>query len=340
MNRASLESCTREMQRIDATMQRIESNIQRMQQGWGEHLEAVRVEIVAIKQQASLTNPPPGERLDDQTLEIFSANLGTIAGKANEVDALKLQIQLLNRRLRKIEEKGVMPLATQMPPPRESPVQHHNSGPPPMSSPSLSRHGYPPQSVREENRAMGQNPHPRHVIEGNDRQLMEDHHALEAEAASTGWVSVNPGSKRGHPNEPEGRTDNAESPMGSPKRPKLAPLEPRRLYEPATSQPEARDEQARPEEPPANHHTESTESYPDSTTSANFRTYEASPEVRREEPPQRAVSGPAYTATTHSPRVGRPRGRGGRPRKYLPSDVHHLSMANWERRLGQLQTKR
>jgi hypothetical protein len=363
LNRATLENCTRDIGRLDGTMTRLQESV-------AQAFETMRAELFASRQHISAATAaaPQGTQLDDQALEVFTNTLTTVAAKANEVDTLRVQLELIKRKIKRLEEgghnvgspaqeRGGAPYSAHT---RDHSHQMHHTPTvqqqsimtpttvsrqtPPMRPearlPSSSGHGH-----------QNYHPHPQYTPE-SARQPQQ----LDTDPASGGWVSVNPSAKRGHPNGIDGRSDVDATPIGSPKRPKLAPLEPRHAYEvgppPAPlrlerantedsavqprsqSQPRTQSQPLTqtPTQPQSQfRRTDSSDSYPDSTNPSNFIPYTADqpPDESWRPESQRVVSGP--TLPTRSPGRGRGRGRGGRPRKSLPVETHTLGTPEWEK---------
>ncbi|KIW07943.1 hypothetical protein, variant [Verruconis gallopava] len=320
INRSTLESCTRDIARLEGAFQQLRSEFQ-------ETVEVVRRELLAARQHIAAAAHP--ERLDDQTLEIFSTTLSQAVSKANEVDVLRVQFEVVKRRLQRLEESNTSPTSAANPdyllharqqPVHHVPVAHHGpqtqmpqvrTSEPPRVLPS-----HPPQPAT-------------YVSDQSHRPQYAEQEKAVASAAATppSWISINTGLKRGPPGAADGHGDAANTPIGSPKRAKLAPLEPRYAYEAqAGSTPAARYERMDTDESittPQNYRNASHDSYPDTTnpsTLAPSSTQEGGSEDIWHTSYQRTLSGVGHSI---SPRGrGRGRGRGGRPRKSMPLEPH------------------
>lgn len=291
LDRGALESCSRELQLALADIRALKlsyNSLVEEVQAMNQFAADARAEIVGIKQEifgAGNRGPSqPGERMDDKALEMLSANLAVVSSKTNEVDSIKVAIELMKRRLTRLEETSAhQPTSNQ---PHASPS---NTTPDSHAPPAYAHAASQPPEARQE------------------------------QAGEGGWASVNQtgGGKRPHVN---GVDPNAVGGDASPsKRPRLAPLEPRRNYDgaaPASTRydPTRHDVE---EQPQAYRRTDSGESHPEVAYAyAEHEAHAAAAEDRR-----RSVSGPtAYSPASHSPGGGRGRGRGGRPRKYLAPD--------------------
>ncbi|KAF2436571.1 hypothetical protein EJ08DRAFT_691734 [Tothia fuscella] len=357
LNRATLESCTRDMSRL-------ENMVTRLQQSFQESFDIMRAEFITSRQHVAqaAASVPQGDRLDDQALEVFTATLSNVAGKANEVDSLKVQMELIKRKLRRLEENGASGAAQGREAPYSGQPRERSMHRTPINqamTPTI-LHQTPPSrpdgrshQIQDFRHDHGHSYHSVGAAQSQYRPEGGNHsHSLETEVASSGWVSVNPSAKRGLPNGVDGRSDTKGTPIGSPKRLKLAPLESRHVHEAASRTEQIRYEQRmETEEPspyvPSQSQTQSQsqlqpqsqsqshyrrvsyDSYPDSTNQSSFVPYTADqpPDDSWRPESQRAVSNPAHP----TPR-GRGRGRGGRPRKSLPVEVHTIrSTPEWER---------
>ncbi|KAF2674558.1 hypothetical protein BT63DRAFT_13650 [Microthyrium microscopicum] len=111
LNRASLEANARDLKKTTDHIRHLEEAIQQVSRLHVENMERLNAEVAnqltIFRQQLAATANnvmPSGERLDDQTLEIFSRNLSAVSEKANKVDSMEMDIQLLKRRVFKVEE--------------------------------------------------------------------------------------------------------------------------------------------------------------------------------------------------------------------------------------------
>jgi hypothetical protein len=278
LNRAQLENCTREMTKIAATLDTISIHyntlLERMTQ-WEEYVQQRQKDFLALTQEvervrSSAPAAQTGERMDDKTLEILSNNLATVSSKANEVDNLKIMVELLKRRLARMEEQGGF-----APPPGQRDSLHQQISQPPQASPPTISH--PQQETRAPTSYHAPPPEARHPHP-------------EAEAAAANWAAANQ-TKRPHVNGVEAAHPGGDSPS---KRPRLAPLEPRRPHESQRYDP------ARQEAEERYRRQESEQSYAEHANQAHHQQYEEDPAYR---------GGPPGSA-----------GRGGRPRKYPVQD--------------------
>ncbi|KAK8168448.1 hypothetical protein IWX90DRAFT_424124 [Phyllosticta citrichinensis] len=226
-------------------MSRIESLVLTMRQ----ELHSRPTAPVAVPA-APVVGPRSQSHIDNGVLEAFANSLDHVSTKVNEVDGLKVQLEILKRRIKLLEHKGPesgpSPSATTLPTPPsaaassyghskvlppQQPLQHpqshsaagyHNGSP----ATDVAGHGEP----RPEPRFVQQPPQPQyrhlHAPLGPTQQEVK-HFGTTQPQQTNGWVPVNPGAKRQLPNGAEGSPEVRSASTGSPKRPKLAPLEPR-----------------------------------------------------------------------------------------------------------------
>jgi len=314
-DRAGLDAQTREIHSLRDAFAAMQHEMRRM----GDMIEGLRRELYSRPQA-----PPPRSDIPDETLEMFSNQLQCAIRKANEVDELKVQLEVLKRRVARAPAADGSP-ATGIPysAQRDTPVH----------STPLPQHTLPPVVPHLGIPRPPQPPHPAYIHpytpEVPPRPIENEH---PSSGAASGWTSVNPNAKRGFPNGTDGNSDAGDTPVGSPKRQKLAPIEPRHVHEPISNQPIA-PERMDIDEPA--HHTRSQTHQPfaDSTTPSNFHSYpivqQADQEEKWRQESQRVVSNP--TSEAHRSPRGRPRGRGGRPRKSLPIESHNTSTREWDK---------
>lgn len=328
LNRASMEGFSRELQRNVAEIHAIKlthNSFVDQTEHYTQVINELRNELVAMKQEvinlranAAKAIPPPaaaplGERVDDQTLEILTTNLATVSAKANEVDNLRLGYELMKRRLARLEEQVAVPNTTpSKEPPSHSKVSHTPIQPPPpqASSPTIARSPHQERRVSSIHYSVPQHPGesgpPRHA-------------PIDVEHQASAWASVN---KRPHTNGVE--VPHPQMDLSPSKRQRLlAPSEPRRASESTRYDPTRHEGNREP--PAAYYQTESNESYPESAEAAAYHAAayperEAIHEAERQRTASISYGAPSGAAAPHHTSPGsRGRGRGGRPRKYMPT---------------------
>lgn len=317
LNGAGVEHNTREIRVIGEAVAMMQAEMRRMV----ETMEAFRRELYS---RPPAGPPPPRGEVPDETLEMFSDQLQGAIRKANEVDELKVQLELLKRKVGRSSTVESSP-ATGHPYSAQQQT--------PVHSTPLSQHAMPPIVPHL---GMPRPPQPPHAAfvqpytpEIPPRPIEGEH---PSSGAGSGWTSVNTNAKRGYPNGIDAPSEAGDTPLGSPKRQKLAPVEPPHPHGTVPSQPMQYD-RMETDEPIHPSRLQPHESYPDSTTSSNFHPYpntqHADPDDSWRPESQRVVSNPV-PEIHRSPR-GRPRGRGGRPRKSLPVEPHSSGTPEWEK---------
>ncbi|EKG09468.1 hypothetical protein MPH_13493 [Macrophomina phaseolina MS6] len=252
--RMELESLIHAVSRLSDHMVRIESLVVSLEK---EHLARPIAPIAPSR--AALAN-----NIDDAMLERFADNLNSVTIKVNEVDALKIQLQIVNRRVKIMEEA----VATARPPPNSAaesssaglfaaPWEGSQTKPPhPMQYALHPRHAPPPPALHHQELPSYASPPilrldtPSHVeicpglrsapIVQNCQFVPQEMHSISKpgsqssqQSQNSAWILVNPSVKRQHPNGMDSVTDGRREMIGSPKRPKLAPLAPHVEPEPA-----------------------------------------------------------------------------------------------------------
>ncbi|KAF2151324.1 hypothetical protein K461DRAFT_280111 [Myriangium duriaei CBS 260.36] len=82
-----------------------------------------------------------GAKADDGDIDVLTSQLLSVANKANEVDGLKVQVEVMTRRLRRLEGNS-SPSVAALPPPADAAAYHHAHPPPPHQYP---QQAHPPQ---------------------------------------------------------------------------------------------------------------------------------------------------------------------------------------------------
>jgi hypothetical protein len=333
LNRASMEGFSRELQRNVAEIHALKlhhNSFVDQAEHYTQVINELRAELVAMKQEmaalhantakgnATTAAVPGGGGMDDHTLEILSRNLASVSAKANEVEHLTLGQELLKRRVTRLEEQMTPPASQSKPEPASHQNPSHPLVPnqPPQASPPTMTH----PSQHERRLSSVQYPHiPQHGPEA----VPSRHPQQEAEMHSSGWASVN---KRALANGVEVAPISGESSPSKRQR-LLAPLEPRRSYDSTRYDPARHDTGGQPVSYQRN---DSNESYPESTESPSYQHANVYQEKERDAAApahdierQRAASsgyGPHSVQPQHTSPNSRGRGRGGRPRKYMPAD--------------------
>lgn len=285
----------------------------------------------------------PLSHIDDGVLEAFANSLDHVSAKVNEVDGLKMQLEILKRRIKLLEHKGPefgpSPSATTLPTPTSAAASSYGHGqvlppqqPPqhPQPHPAAGYHNGSPAldaaghgDARPEPRFVQQAPqtqsrHP-HAALGPSQQEAKHAGAIQSQQPN-GWVPVNPGAKRQLPKGAEGSPDVPSVSTGSPKRPKLAPLEPRLGPEPGGSF-------DRMDVDREDHRNLNEGSFHAVSTPSSFVPYPQMVDAAEgwQSDPRSTMS-----VTRDAPRRGRGGGR-GRGRKSLPTDTRAVETPEWDK---------
>ncbi|EOD49747.1 putative fe-s protein assembly co-chaperone protein [Neofusicoccum parvum UCRNP2] len=92
--RRDFETLSHAVSRLSDEMGRIENMVQSLRR----ELQARPIAPAAPAQ------APPGSQIDDATLNLFVENLSSVASKVGEVDTLKMQLEIVKRRIKIMEE--------------------------------------------------------------------------------------------------------------------------------------------------------------------------------------------------------------------------------------------
>ncbi|KAH7060514.1 hypothetical protein B0J12DRAFT_649199 [Macrophomina phaseolina] len=363
-NTAGLQTQRRDFENLTNTVSHLSDKV--------IHIENV---VAALRRelQARPTAPAPpaqsgpGASLDDATLEVFASNLTSVASKVSEVDALKMQLEIVKRRIKIMEEAAAAAtVAPSAPPSNPAPSQpaapfasprepaqihpphpmqhaphpghthpppppHHHQAPPFHASPPLPRLNTPGHAdLRPDLR-------PAPAVQPYHPNSQEMHSASTSasqpgqQGQNSGWVSVNPSAKRQHPNGVDSPMDGRSETMGSPKRPKLAPLEPR-VGGPESAPASTSMRYDPVERDSRDHHAEAAlreqQQYA-AATPTQFVAYNSGDQGHPEEA-WRSESQHAPSSAGKESRRGRGGGR-GRGRRSLPADSRELGTPEWDK---------
>ncbi|OJD30943.1 fe-s protein assembly co-chaperone protein [Diplodia corticola] len=350
-NTASLNTQRRDFEALTHAVGRLSEDMVRME----SLVVTLRKEILA-RPIAPAAPAQPGSNIDEAMIETFASNLTSVANKVSEVDALKMQLEIVKRRVKIMEEAVATagpPTSTAPPPsavpyasPREPsqmqplhPMQHaplpghapaaHHQAPPFHASPPVPRLGTPSHGeLRPDLR-------PAPSVQAYHPATQEMHGVAAPggqpgqPSQNSGWVSVNPAAKRQHPNGVDSPMDGRSETMGSPKRPKLAPLEPRVGPESAPASTPIRYDPV--EREGRDYHAEAMreqQQYP-AVTPTTFVPFTSTEQIHVEDNwHSEAHHGPSSAGKES--RRGRGGGR-GRGRRSLPADTRELGTPEWEK---------
>ena len=314
---------TGDIRRVDDAIARLHLEMQDMRQ----LLENVNHELHTsrVDRQSRGPNAPPGQpsSVQDSALELMAQQMSIMSQKTNEVDMLKITIEIMKAKIHRLEEvANSAPLAPSQPTPvvYQSPIEPMASAsqaphPSPYHpTPTAAPHGTPIQPQKTQNFASFETPSSTAPPDASQRNA---------------WSSVNAGVKRSHQNGIDSPYEASLHTSGSPKRPRLGAIEPHTAVTASqmhAESPEVRAHGYPPSLTPQNSIPESNlASQPRPAVYVAYGTQEAPPDDSWRPESQRPVE--------HRPR-GRGRGglgsRGGRVRKSMPAQLSH-GTPEWEK---------
>lgn len=227
---------TGEIRRVDDAVARLQhemSAIRELLEGLGREVHAVR-EIQARAGAAVPGHPISGQ---DSALELMAQQMAVMSHKANEVETLKITIEIMKNKIQRLEDAAAI-APPQMPPsqyasPREAPVR-----PAQVAHPPATYRAVPNQVPQIDIPVASAQRNHSYPSQGTQSVAVTPDTAQRPEvaAAQGGWVAVNAGVKRSHTNGVDSPQDSVCPSIGSPKRPKLAPIEPRGSYSDSQNQ--------------------------------------------------------------------------------------------------------
>lgn len=335
---AQVQRQSLDIQRVDEAVARLHMEMQTMRQA----IEGISHELVVHRTEmqrgaASQLGQPAG--VPDAALELMAQQVAGLAHKATEVDMLKVTIEIMKKKIYRLEQGA----------PGPGPAPHTNAhGPhpsqasaPPQSQNVSSLQSTPTAGPRDSPLASSSNP-PSHPSSGKltSSALPDGVHRLESTPGpSTGWASVNAGIKRTHANGVEASHEGAVHVPGSPKRQKTAAADPKTSHVPSQDHtPQHTYEQSQSDSSTPRLHVPPTlpsqQSIPESTLLSQPQQSAYAPYSTQDGPSDDSWRPESQRNMEHRPR-GRPRGgpgsRGGRVRKSMPAQVHQLGTPEWER---------
>jgi len=374
-NSSALVAQSRDMRRYEETTQQVEDNFRREFQthihqqsteirrvddavgrlqhemrGIRELLEILRREFHAS---GGAQGRAAGPSVQDSALELMAQQIAVISAKANDVETLKITIEIMKNKIQRLESTAVaspaQAAARQYASPREPahrslPNQHTV----PSHQPILSQPPHPSAPVPATQKVQPYESHSRsdsRSVLATPESTQRIEHPSDPRQTPTGWATVNTGMKRtlsGGLNSPQ---DSIGPPPGSPKRTKLAPIEPRAAYANPQGQLQHVYDQVDTDDSDAarvqtHRHTlpsqpQPTVSGPGSTLPSQhshaafvaYGTQEAPSDDSWRPESQRIVQ--VRTPRGRGSRGG-PGSRGGRVRKSMAAQVHPISTPEWE----------
>lgn len=211
LNRATLETQSKDIHRLHDSLQLVTQDIRTV---W-EAVERLTQEMRTRPQASSTAGHAANNDRVDDALDLMAAQVAAIQQKTNEIDQLKLQVELLKRKINRQAQSDAVPVSLGTP--RDMGLHH---------TPIQQTAHHDQVHVTGRSTSSQQLPH-RAVSQSYTPDVS---HAQLDGAHLSGWATVN-SHKRPYGNGAEVRSGNIESPLTSPKRMKLAPIEPRYSYD-------------------------------------------------------------------------------------------------------------
>ncbi|KAF1996271.1 hypothetical protein P154DRAFT_322604 [Amniculicola lignicola CBS 123094] len=347
-----------EIRRVDEAVGRLQHEMM----GIRELLEALtrEVSVTSRELQNARANGQaiagPSVSAQDSALELMANQVSIVSQKANEVDTLKITIEIMKNKIQRLEEAASGPALQQQQQQQQAQTHPFPSPREPTVHSAHSSHTVPsyhttPSTVPHINTPVHPVHRPQPFHSHGNQVVATPEVSQRAEPAQTpsGWVTVNANAKRAHPhtNGVDGPHEHIVNPSGSPKRPKLAPIEPRVAFSNAqqvaqhqhivydqhmdTDDSESRIQTHTHSLPQSQ--TTSRESLAESTLPSQhaafvaYHTQDAPSEDSWRPESQRIVE---HRTPRGRGRGGGPGSRGGRGRKSLPTQIH-LGTPEWEK---------
>ncbi|KAF2132952.1 hypothetical protein P153DRAFT_283937, partial [Dothidotthia symphoricarpi CBS 119687] len=314
-----------DIRRMDETVGRLYHEMQGIRQvieGFSREMQSIRNERLVHS-----TAPPPGQQTSaqDSALELMAHQMAGISQKVNEVDTMRLTIEIMKNKIQRLE--GGPPT---MPCPQ--PVSQDQSGHPAHSSHTpVSYHVAPtaaPQINAPLHPSQRSQPHPSIL---SSTVPLEASQRPEPVSRHSSWATVNAGVKRPHTNGVESPREVLAHATGSPKRQRTGTNEFNGGYVASQGPPPAHaydmQVQSQMHTLPSQPHVTS-----ESTLTSETQHPVHTPYGTQDSPSDNSWQPESQRIVEHRPR-GRPRGsgRGGRGRKSMPAQVHPMGTPDWDR---------
>lgn len=320
----------------NAEVRRVDEAVGRLQHemlGIRELLEGLTREVHVTRElQSRGAVAAPGHPVSgqDSALELMAQQMAVMTHKTNEVDTLKITIEIMKNKIQRLEDAAAAALQAPAPvsqyaSPREAsvrPVQPAPAAPPRAMLNQVPQIDIPVSAQRTQS----------FHSHGSQSVAVTPDAASRPELPPTqsGWTTVNAGVKRTHANGTDSPQDSVAPSVGSPgKRPKLAESQSQHTY--SYEHMDTDDSDAARLQ--THRHTLPSQSVPSTATLSSqhhfipYGTQDAPSDDSWRPESQRMASTPRGRG-----RGGGPGSRGGRVRKSLPAQyAHPLGTPEWER---------
>lgn len=314
-----------DIRRVDEAIARLHLEIQsihQMMEGLTRELHATRVE-----QQSRGSTVPPVQTINvqDSALELMAQQIAIMSQKVNEVDTLKITIEIMKNKIQRLEE------GTNIAPFKLTPVTAHGS----YSTHDATAHHPTDGAMVHLTPSESARPQPYTSFETPSSIITSElsQRPVPVPTQGSGWTSVNTGIKRVHQNSVDSTRDTNVNTTGSPKRQRLGTAEPHAPY--AASPDHVEPREVEPSSQGRSHTLASQHHVADSALASQSQ-YSAYPRFGTQD----GLSNDSWRTESqhiaeHRPR-GRPRGagagsRGGRGRKSMPAQIHTHGTPEWEK---------
>jgi hypothetical protein len=329
-----VQSQTADIQRVDEAVARLHLEMQGMRQA----LDTVSHELAINRAEMQRGAHGQAVAVPDAALELMAQQVAVMSHKTSELDNLRVTVEIMKKKIHYLEQ-GAKPAKS------ASALQTNpHAFQPPQSSGSPLIHGTPQAAPKTQSPMQTPSHPPTYQSFGptSSSTMAEASHRNDATPSqSTGWASVNAGTKRTHMSSVESPREGAAHVPGSPKRQRMDASEPHVSHTPSQSHPtqpsfERRDtEGSDPRLHAPTPTLPSQHSIPESILASQTPQSTYVPYTTQDGPSDDSWRPESQRLIEHRPR-GRGRGggpgsRGGRVRKSLPAQIHRVGTPDWER---------
>lgn len=331
-----------EIRRVDEAVGRLQHDMLSIR----ELLEGLSREVHVTREiQARAGVPAPGHPISgqDTAIELMAQQMAVMTHKTNEVDTLKITIEIMKNKIQRLEDTAAAVVPPQVPSsqyasPREASVR--------LAQPPHAR-AAPNQVPQIDIPVPSQRTQSYHSQGSHSATVPSDvPHRPEPSQAQPGWVAVNAGTKRTHTSGTDSPQDSVAPPLESPgKRPKLGPAEQHGVYAASQRHHSVSHEHMDTDESDTtrnqtHQHTLPSQSFPPNSvpSSTLASQHHFIPYGTQDGPSDESWRSESQRIGTEARtprgrgRGGGPGSRGGRARKSMPAQYSHsIGTPEWER---------
>ncbi|KAF1911609.1 hypothetical protein BDU57DRAFT_590883 [Ampelomyces quisqualis] len=336
---AQVQHQTRDIQRVDEAVARLHLEMQGMHQA----LETVRHELAINRaeiQRGAVAPPSQGQSVPDTAIEMMAQQVAVMSHKTSELDNLRVTVEIMKKKIHYLEQGDRPAKPVPAPAPQLNPHAFQSS----HSQRVPSVHATPASFPRSNSPIQTPSNVPTYQsFDPPSTSTLPEaaHRAQPTPNQSSGWASINVGTKRTHTAGMESPGDGAGHVPGTSKRQKVAAADPHASYVPSQIQPSEQSHEHRGSvnserqfwAPPAT--LPGQNPIPESILTSQTQQSSHIPYGTQDGPSDDSWRPESQRITEHRPR-GRGRGagpgsRGGRVRKSMPARVPQLGTPDWER---------